>query len=63
MLYVINYVIFLEIKIETSPFFFLQSIFYPVQYTYYIMLNGNFASEVYIPHALVSIQICMCYIN
>lgn len=62
MLYVINYVIFLEIKIENSPFF-LQSTFYPVQYTYHIMLIGNFASEVYLPHALVYIQICMCYIN
>lgn len=62
MLYVINYVIFLEIKIENSPFF-LQSTFYPVQYTYHIMLIGNFVSEVYLPHALVYIQICMCYIN
>lgn len=61
MLYVINYVIFLEIKIENSPLF-LQSIFYPVQYTYHIMLIGNFASEVYLPHALVSIQIHCMYV-
>lgn len=61
MLYVINYVIFLEIKIENSPFF-LQSTFYPVQYTYHIMLIGNFVSEVYLPHALVSIQIHCMYV-
>lgn len=61
MLYVIMSS-FYKLKLKPA-LFFLQSIFYPVQYTYHIMLIGNFASEVYLPHALVSIQIYMCYIN